>query len=368
MTRMRGDTDAPPPYILHLMSPRRPLTPLSEARARLVSMMSLVSPQDVPVAEAQGHVAAELVVAESPVPARPIARRYGIAVAAAELVGASTYAPAILTTGPAEVMPGDPLPGGADAVLPGDAVEVSGAFHEIGQSAYPGEGAVLAGADLPAGAAITRAGDRVTAEVALALRLAGREVVAVRRPTVALREIDLAGSAAAAWLGQALSEAGCRVVKSGVTDLTILIARDFDAVLAEMDGAPVLRGVAINPGSEMAVTGEAGHPTLVLAPRFDALAAALYSLIWPAIAACTARRLRSVNRPLAGKLVSQVGLADITLLRDTVRGYEPLSVGQVTLAALIAADAVAIVAPESEGASAGFILAAIPLREPFEPL
>lgn len=368
MTWMRGDTNAPPLYIMHLMSPRPPLTSLSEARSRLISMMSLVSPQIVPAAEAQGQVAAELLVAEHPVPARPVARRHGIAVAAVELIGASTYAPAILTTSPAEVMPGDPLPAPADAVLPGDAVEVSGAFYEIGQSAYPGEGAVLAGADLPAAALITRAGDRITTEAALALRLAGREEVAVRRPTVALREIDLAGSAAADWLGQAMSEAGCRVVKSGVADLTVLIARDFDTALADRDGAPVLRGVAINPGSEMAVTGVAGHPTLVLAPRFDALAAALYSLIWPAIAACTGRHLRTVKRPLAGKLVSQVGFADIALLRDTVRGYEPLSVGQVTLAALIAADAVAIVAPESEGASAGAILAAIPLREPFEPL
>lgn len=350
-----------------LMSPRPPLTPLSDALARLLAMLPPISPLRLPLAEAAGLVAAETILAEKPIPATPLAKRSGIAVAASELVGASPYAPVVLPDAPQRVRPGDALPAMADAVLPEDAVTASGPFHEIGQSAYPGEGAVLVGADLARGATILREGETVSPAIALALRLAGRDEIAVRRPTIALDEAEEAASAAAQWLREMLVGAGCRVVTSGPADLAILIRRDLDSIPV-MGAERPLRGVAINPGSEIVLMGETGRPVLGLAPSFEALAAAFHALLLPALAACSGRRLRAVERPLLGKLVSQVGVAEIALLRDRLQGYEPLAVGQVTLAALLAADAVGVIAPESEGAAAGAFLTAIPLREPFEPL
>ena len=109
-----------------------------------------------------------------------------------------------------------------------------------------------------------------------------------------------------------------------------------------------------------------GRLTIVLASRFDAVVAGFHALILPALAQMTGRRLRLIDRPLAGKLVSQVGFADISLLRSTAAGYGPLATGMLSLEALVNADAVGIVAPESEGAPAGASFSATPIKDPFE--
>ncbi len=59
-------------------------------------------------------------------------------------------------------------------------------------------------------------------------------------------------------------------------------------------------------------------------------------------------------------------MTDLVLLAAAPEGWRPLATGQATLAALLAADAVALIDPDSEGLPAGALLAATPLREPFE--
>lgn len=348
--------------------PRTVLTPLSDAKALLMAALPAPVPRVLPLDEAAGLVSAATILSAGPVPAHAVAQRRGVAVTASELVGASPYAPVMLPVPPQPVLPGDVLPPSRDAVLPPDAVNTDGPFHEIGQPAYPGEGAILPGADLAAGSAIVRAGETLTPTVLLALRLAGIDTAAVLAPAVSVVSPDgeAIPSPDIAWLRAALSGAGCRLAAANAADLIIHVTRDIDPAGAG-HSTTCISGLALSPGGETAIDVGAARPIIAVAPRFDALAGVFLGVLLPFIAGRTGRRLRRVNRPLTRKLVSQVGFTDIALLRDTGDGYEPLSVGRAPLAALLAADAAAIIDPGSEGAAAGTPLDAISLREPFEP-
>ena len=342
------------------------LVPYRDARDFILSRISLIAPREVSLYEALGKPVAMRIAAAAPIPRRPIAARRGIAVVSQDLVGASPYSPVLLTTAPAQVMPGDALPCPADAVLEEKAVTSSPGFHEIGQGAYPGEGAVLPGFDVPEGAEIVASGATVTPAILLALDLAGVTTISIRSPLVELDNPDGAATAETDWLRTALLEAGCRIAEAGAGDLRIIICRDPDSV-GVAGGGSSLAGLAMNAGRETRIIWDSERRTLVLATRFDAVVAGFHALIAPALAAMTDRRLRIVERPLTAKIVSQVGMTDIALLRGTALGYEPLAVGALSLDALMRADAIGFVDPRSEGAPAGAVFPATPLKDMYEP-
>lgn len=337
----------------------RPLSPLADARTRLLAGRDAVAPVTLPPGQALGLAAAETVRAPHALPPTAVALRPGVAVASADLVGATPQAPALLPVAPPHVLIGAALPADADAVLPADAVAMSGPFAEIGQSAYPGENARKAGGDLSAGAVIVAAGGTVTAEVALALACAGIAEIAVRRPAI---RIDSAAAPEAAFLARILAEAGCAVVE-GAADLVITLAADVAAATPP----DAILGLALQPGRDSALDLSGPTPRLVVAPRFDGLVAVLHGLVLPLVAVLAGRRPNSIERPLTAKVASHVGMTDLVLLAAEPQGWRPVATGQATLAALLAADAVALIAPDSEGLPAGAPLAATPLREPFEP-
>jgi molybdopterin biosynthesis enzyme len=94
-----------------------PLTPVEAALAALLESCRPVEPEETPVAEAIGAVLADPLRAPGPVPRRALALRQGWAVNAADIVGASPYAPMPFAGTPAFVQTGDALPPGTDAVL-----------------------------------------------------------------------------------------------------------------------------------------------------------------------------------------------------------------------------------------------------------
>lgn len=341
---------------MSLMTSPTTLIPLADMLARLLARGAAVAPARVAVAEALGWVAAETLRAGRPVPAVAQALRRGIAVTASDVVGASPYTPVPLASLPVAVRAGDALPPGCDAVLPADTLQSTGPLHEISQTAYPGEDAILAGGDLGSGAVIVAAGETVTPAAVLALSLAGVAEVAVRRPAIAVEAQDPAVAALSDWLRASLTACGCRIAVEEPAALSVMISRDGGS-----------GGLALNPGRDIRLVEDAGRATLVLPARFDSVVAGFHALVLPMVAALTGRRLRRIARPLTRKLVSQVGVCDIALLRSTEAGYEPLAVGRVALSSLLAADAVAVVDPSSEGAAAGDLFLAIPVHEPFEP-
>ena len=84
-------------------------------------------------------------------PATAIALRDGWAVEAAVLADAGPYAPVPFASLPPQVDVGDPLPTGADAVAPLDAVTVRGDRAEVVAPVASGDGVLAAGADCIAG-------------------------------------------------------------------------------------------------------------------------------------------------------------------------------------------------------------------------
>lgn len=295
-----------------------------------------------------GLVVAATIAAPAPLPPVARARRPGFAVRARDLLGAAPENPAVLSPRPAAVVAGATLPGGADAVLdPGWAYD-DVRFEAIAELA-PGAGARLAGQDAPAGAALARPGEVVTPARLMALASAGVAEVDVAAPA-----FRLGGPwcPAALFLVATLRGLGCRPAASGeAPDLDLR----FDAALTPR--------LALEPGAALALHFEGARARLALAPTPEAAAGAL-ALLLPLVARWTHRVLIPETRLLTRKLVSAIGLADVALLAREAGGWRPLSVGDAPLAAILAADAIALIDPASEGLAAGAPLAATPLAAP----
>ena len=329
------------------------LTPLDVALAAILDGLAPVAARRVALDEAMGAALAGAVVAPGPVPARAEALRAGLAVAALDLVGASAATPAALARRPAEVAIGQALPAGCDAVLSAEAADGEGPC-EIAESLAPGEGAALPGSDAGAGAILAGPGATVGARLVLACRLAGIDALAIRRPRVAIEACD---DPAADWLAAMLARAGTeRVAAAAAADLAI----SWNAA-----APPCL---ALAPGGATRLARAGGRVEARLAPRFDSALGALAGALWPALARLSGRRVVMETRPLAAKLVSAIGVAEVALLGATADGaWRPLAVGAAPLSALLAAEAVALVAPACEGLPAGAPLAAIRFDRPFSP-
>ncbi|KAF0230670.1 MAG: molybdopterin binding [Beijerinckiaceae bacterium] len=327
-----------------------------------------VEPEAIPLGAAAGLVLARPVPAPHALPTRSVALRAGLAVRAADLVGATVHTPVILTELPGSVRPGDVLPDGCDAVLPSEGLDDSGPFHAISIGVAPGESVRLAGHDVEAGAVLADAGTRITSNLSLALALAGIKAVAVRRPRIAMPDLanpdlanpDLADPDLAMpeqdWLARFLRARGCHLENASALG-------SVDLGLAWSEGAE--RGLALNPGETAHIdAGASGTPILWLPRRFDAMVAATIALILPLLDRLSARETAMVSRPLARKIVSVVGMSEVVLLKAVPEGYLPLGTGEITLTALAEAGFVALVPPECEGFREGTMLAAIPLSCP----
>ena len=101
------------------------LTPLSAILALIEARVGVVSPRQSSLQAARDFTFADDVVVPE-CPPQPIALRDGFPVESAMVADAGPYAPVPLplTTRPIDV--GEPLPSGTDAVLPFDAVTLSG--------------------------------------------------------------------------------------------------------------------------------------------------------------------------------------------------------------------------------------------------
>ncbi|MGP9819323.1 molybdopterin-binding protein [Salinarimonas sp. NSM] len=335
------------------MTPTRspkPLVPLAVALARWLDGVRPVAPIACAPEDAIGAVLAQDVVARGDVPATALARRAGFAVAAADTIGASPYAPAACAMPPARIAAGAALPPGCDAILPEGALS-EGPIAELMAEVAPGTDVRRAGEDARAGVPILRAGHRLRASDATVLAVLGVETVAVRRPRVRLDGVATMAPLVASLGGE---------VAEGEADL--VLARGGDA---HGGGEPVVAdGLALRPGETARLAREARGALVAHLPALesDALGAALALL--PHALADLAGGAPAATTPvrLAAPVTSTVGLAEIVLLvREADGRFVPLAVGDLGLAAFARADAWALVPPEAEGYADGAILDARPL-------
>jgi len=324
------------------------LTPLGICLSRALDGLT-----PVPAAWAETGAALGLVVAEDlclPQDMPPVseALRAGLAVAALDLVGASHGAPVPLAD-PVRVVPGAALPAGTDAVLPEDGTDTAAGWCEAVRPIGPGDGVRRAGHDARAGEVIARAGTRLAARHALIALQAGITRIAARRARVAVALNDPAQTAFAQ--GWVMALGAC--VVSGPADLTLRTATDHAPRLALAPAETAWLG-----------RGDAGL-VLTVPARFDAMVAACLGLGLPALTRLTGATPVARTLPLARKLISTVGLSELVLLAEDAGQWWPQPAGALTLSGLAAADAFAILPPDSEGLPAGAPLAATPFDLPF---
>ena len=364
------------------------LTPLDVALRLLCSDLRPVRAIEVSLAEAIGCVAAGTSLLKAALPAFNTATTDGWALRAHDIVGASSYSPLQLAKSPRWVEAGERLPDNCDCVLDADLVEQSGPLFQVLAEAVPGQGVRRAGDDIAAGASIVAAGRRINASDVLAARGAGLDRVAVRFPHV--RVIDVPASdgstASSQFIFDFARAAGARVTMlqtSGrdlasistalgveACDLLVTIGgtgagrADVAVHAIEECGTLLAHGSALQPG-RTAAAGKIGATPVVAVPGFpDQTLGVCLALVQPVLDTLTARITRQeMIRPLARKISSAIGVAEIALLKMSDRAWMPLATGQFSLDAIVSADAWLAVPGSSEGYAAGTPVGAFPLRE-----
>ena len=345
------------------------LTPLDVALAALLRDLEPVAARkDAPVDAPPSAVEVPELRAWPP---HDIAAVDGWALRASDLVGASSFTPVPLMKQPAWVEAGEPIPDGCDCVVDKDTMDFTAPIAQALAEAIPGQGVRRKGGetfDTGRIADAWRTGSRLRG--GLRLRVVNIPGGAVTAKLVAgsLREAGIevmfaeAAARDAASVAALLDGRGCDLIiavgGSGVgrTDATVIALAGCGEVVAH--------GLALQPGRTAAV-GRIGRTPVVALPGAPDLALAVWwALVLPLLDRLSGRQTRpTVTLPLARKIASSVGLAEVVLLQQKNDSWMPLATGDLALAAVARADAWLLVPGSSEGYAAGTQVSAYMLRQ-----
>jgi molybdopterin biosynthesis enzyme len=360
------------------------LTPLDTALAVVLRGIVPVTPIELPLADALHCIAAGM----PPLCAHPphdVAVSDGWAMRANDLVGASSYAPLPLTEAPIWVEAGHAMPAGTDCVVDADAVDASGPIAQVLAEAIPGQGVRRAGSDIAEGRPLVEAGQPALPRDLLLARAAGLAALRVRRPRLRLINIP-AGRVTAAFLADAARLAGADVMCSEAAgrdaaaiadtldartcDLLVTIGgsgvgrSDVAVEALSARGELIAHGIALQPGRTVAVGRIGVTPVIALPGAPDHAFAAWWALVLPVLDRLSDRCPRQTQAlPLARKIASGVGIAEVALLRSEQDSWSTLAIGDLSLDAIARAEAVLIVPGGAEGFAAGTVVDAYILRE-----
>jgi putative molybdopterin biosynthesis protein len=351
----------------------------------------------VPVGEAVGRVTAEPVWARRSSPAYDSAGMDGIAVRAADTVGAAETTPVLLTDF-VVVDTGDPMPDGYDAVVMREHVHRVGDAAELRAAVPPYAHVRSIGEDVAASELLLPAGHRLRPVDVAAAAAAGAVELVVRRPPRVVvvptgDEIRPVGTEPAPgeivdtnslMLAAQARELGCtaRVTEivpddpaliteamrkaAADADLVVLVAGssagrdDYTARVVAGAGTLAVHGVAVRPGHPV-VLGAVDATPVLGAPGYP-VSAALTFEIFAAPLLAELEGAAPPERPvttarLARKLASTVGMDDWVRVRLGRVGGEivatPLPRGAGVLTSLVRADGLLVVPAGLEGHHAG---------------
>jgi molybdopterin molybdotransferase len=360
------------------------LTPLDVARDALLNGLEPVAPVELALEEALRCIAAGM----PPLPAYPpsdIAAADGYAFCARDLVGASSYSPLPLSAPPVWVEAGEAIPAACDCVLDSDSVDLSGPLPQVLAEAIPGQGVRRAGGDIAAGSLVAEAGRRVLPRDLLLARAVGIERLHVRRPRLRIVNVP-GGSVTAELIAESARATGAETVSftatgrdagsiaaaldDGACDLLLIVGgsgvgRTDAAVTALAARGKILsHDIALQPGRTAAVGRVGKTPVVMLPGAPDQALAAWWTLALPVLDRLSGRRQRkTVNLPLARKIASHVGIAEIVLLERKQDMWTTMAVGELSLDAIARAEAWLVVSGGSEGFAAGSPVDAYMLRD-----
>jgi molybdopterin biosynthesis enzyme len=346
------------------------LTPLDDVLRRIDALVEPVAPSASELAAALGSTLAEDVVVDATIPPAPRALRDGWAVASDLTTDAGAYAPAPLPSA-LRVEVGEPLPVGADAVAPLDAVTVRGDVAQALAPVAPGEGVLAAGADIARGTTLLTAGRRLDRLRIALLTAAGVGAVRIRAPRVHLvptRGSDFVIDAGVGLIADAIESMGAIAVTDATSNLAealgdtavdavIIVGgtgsghRDSSVRTLAAMGKLHVHGVALVPGDTTAFGTVGKRPVLALPGRLDAALAAWHVLGRAMLArlagSCEPLCLRTAK--LTHKVASTVGLAELVPVRCEGASATPIASSYVPFAALAQANGWILIKADSEG-------------------
>jgi putative molybdopterin biosynthesis protein len=347
------------------------------------------------LADAAGLVTAEPVWATRSSPPFDAAGMDGIAVRAADTLGAGETTPVYLDPDDYTVVDtGDPLPAGRDAVVMREHVHYSDAGAELRAAVPPYQHVRSIGEDVSTAELLLPAGHRLRAvDIAAAAAAGSTDLLVRRRPRVGVLptgdEVRPIGTEPgpgeildtnSLMLAIQARETGCeahclpiepddpaglaKAVRAAVADCDLLIIvagssagrDDYTARIVAELGTLAVHGVAVRPGHPVVLGVIDGTPVLG-APGYPVSAALTFDIFAaPVLAelqgAAPQRRQRTRAR-LARKLASPLGMDDWVRVRLGVVGgttvATPLARGAGLLSTLVRADGLLIVPAGLEG-------------------
>lgn len=352
------------------------------------------------LADAVGRVTAEAIWATRSSPAFDSAAMDGIAVNAADTVGAGERTPVVLRLDAYDVVDtGDPMPTGRDAVVMREHVHHAGdGSAELLAAVPPYANVRSIGEDVAASELLLPVGHRLRpVDVAAAAAAGATEIVVHRRPRVVVvptgdeivpvgttpapgQILDTNSLMLAAQARQAGAEAtvtdvvpddpdliGAAVrAAAAVADLVVVVAGssagrdDYTARVVANEGVLAVHGVAVRPGHPV-VLGVVGSTPVLGAPGYPVSAALTFDIfaapLLASLEGSVAHRRQRTPARLARKLASVVGMDDWVRVRLGLVAGEvvamPLPRGAGVLTSLVRADGLLVVPAGIEGHHAG---------------
>jgi putative molybdopterin biosynthesis protein len=363
----------------------------------------------VGITEAAGMVTAAPVWATRSSPPFDAAGMDGIAIRAADTLGASETTPVYLAPDAYDVVDtGDPMPADRDAVVMREHVHYDpDGRAELRAAVPPYQHVRSIGEDVSAGELLLPEGHRLRAADLAAAVAAGQTQLSVRKKAVVLilptgDEVRPIGTEPgpgeildtnSLMLAEQAREAGCEarclpiepddperiaeVVKAAAAecDLLIVIAGssagrdDYTARVVSSAGTLAVHGVAVRPGHPV-VLGVVGRTPVLGAPGYPVSAALTFDIfVLPLIAELSGappRRRPRTTAKLARKLASPLGMDEWVRVRlGSVGGTlvaTPLPRGAGVLTSLVRADGLLVVPAGVEGHHAGSMVSVELLR------
>ena len=354
----------------------------------------------VPVTEAAGLVTAAPVWATRSSPPFDAAGMDGIAIRAADTLGASETSPVYLAPDAYDVIDtGDPMPAGRDAVVMREHVHYDTEGRaELLAAAPPYQHVRSIGEDVSAGELLLPEGHRLRpADLAAAVAAGAKQLSVRKRPLVLILptgdEIVPIGTEPgpgeildtnSLMLAAQAREAGCEArilpiepdspqrIAAAVTaaaaecDLLIVIAGssagrdDYTARVVSATGTLAVHGVAVRPGHPV-VLGVVGQTPVLGAPGYPVSAALTFDIfavpMLAGLSGAPPRRRPVTAAKLARKLASPLGMDDWVRVRLGAVGGDlvatPLPRGAGVLTSLVRADGLLVVPAGVEGHHAG---------------
>ena len=354
----------------------------------------------MPVTEAAGLVTAAPVWATRSSPPFDAAGMDGIAIRAADTLGASETSPVYLAPDAYDVIDtGDPMPAGRDAVVMREHVHYDTEGRaELLAAAPPYQHVRSIGEDVSAGELLLPEGHRLRpADLAAAVAAGAKQLSVRKRPLVLILptgdEIVPIGTEPGTgeildtnslMLAAQAREAGCEArilpiepdspqriaaavkAAAAVCDLLIVIAGssagrdDYTARVVSETGTLAVHGVAVRPGHPV-VLGVVGQTPVLGAPGYPVSAALTFDIFAvPMLAGLSGApppRRPVTAAKLARKLASPLGMDDWVRVRLGSVGGDlvatPLPRGAGVLTSLVRADGLLVVPAGVEGHHAG---------------